>query len=339
MTLQDNQQLRALLSLPPIQTSASTALAVPEMPPREVVTGDQEIDAVLWLQKVVATGNRGLIDKALEAAKQIKTPMKDLAKRYTEHVSRASGGHFGAVLATFGFGELEDQAKEAIKRAALRRDEALSRFGTEEALFAELPAERACRLALKRLKRDDFGMYDDAQACEGFVNRSELVPGTISDCLYAIEFWHHLWSLRHAAVSDASDLPSSAYAHECYAFFMLADIRPRSREEAIAAFEHVQNSDRKGWAETDSILRNLVVSGWASPWVFSQDAQPPVGETVICVDLDTRNGRTDVNTATRQEGSDWTDPCSFWWMPVPPLPAIAWVEADQSAQEVSHETL
>ena len=56
MTLQDNQQLRALLSLPPIQTNASTALSVPEMPPREVVTRDQEIDAVLWLQKVVATG-------------------------------------------------------------------------------------------------------------------------------------------------------------------------------------------------------------------------------------------------------------------------------------------
>lgn len=264
MTLQDNQQLRALLSLPPIQPSASTALAVPEMPPREVVTGDQEIDAVLWLQKVVATGNRGLIDKALEAAKQIKTPMKDLAKRYTEHVSRASGGHFGAVLATFGFGELEDQAKEAIKRAALYH-EAMSRFGTEEALFAELPAERACRLALKRLKRDDFDMHDDAQARDGFEKRSELVPGTISDCLYAIEFWRHLWSLRHAAVSDDSDTPPAAYAHECYAFFMLADIRPLSREEAIAAFEHVLGSGRKDWAETDSILRNLVVSGWETP--------------------------------------------------------------------------
>lgn len=264
MTLQDNQQLRALLSLPPIQPSASTALAVPEMPPREVVTGDQEIDAVLWLQKVVATGNRGLIDKALEAAKQIKTPMKDLAKRYTEHVSRASGGHFGAVLATFGFGELEDQAKEAIKRAALYH-EAMSRFGTEEALFAELPAERVCRLALKRLKRDDFGMYDDAHARARFEKRPELVPGTISDCLYAIEFWHHLYSLRNAVDWNLSDLPRGAYAHECYAFFMLADIRPRSREEAIAAFEHVQSSDKGDWAETDSILQNLVISGWEAP--------------------------------------------------------------------------
>ncbi|MFT0532229.1 hypothetical protein ACMHYJ_05250 [Castellaniella hirudinis] len=261
MIHQDNQQLRELLSLPPIQPSASTAMAIPEMPPQEVVTGDQEIDTVLWLQKVVATGNRGLIDKALEAAKQIKTPMKDLGMRYANHIAKATGNAFGAAFASFGFGELEDQAKRSIQRAALRH-EAISRFSTEEALFAELPAERACRLALKRLKRDDFGMYDDAHARAQFEKRSELVPGTISDCLYAIEFWGHLYSLRNAVDWNFSDLPRGAYAHECYAFFMLADIRPRSREEAIAAFEHVLGSSRGDWAETDSILRNLVVSGW-----------------------------------------------------------------------------
>ena len=109
MTLQDNQQLRALLSLPPIQTNASTALAVPEMPPREVVTGDQEIDAVLWLQKVVATGNRGLIDKALEAAKQIKTPMKDLGERYAK-----MGFDFVAVASDLAY--MMRAAKAAVAR-------------------------------------------------------------------------------------------------------------------------------------------------------------------------------------------------------------------------------
>lgn len=259
----DNQQLRELFTLPPIQSSASTALAVPDMPPQKTVTGDLEVDAVLWLQSVVKTGNQALIDKALEAAKQIKTPMEILAKRYTDHVSRATGGHFGAVLATFGFGDLEDQAKTAIERAA-RQHEALSRFGTVDDLFAELPAERACRLALKRLRvSKGFGMYDDAQAHGRFEKRPEIVPATIDDCLHIIEFWGHLYRLRNSIDRDCYyESTRESYAHECYAFFKLGGVRPRSEEEAMAALEHVLSSDKGDWAETDGILRNLIASGW-----------------------------------------------------------------------------
>lgn len=265
MTTQNNQQLRALLTLPPIQPSANTSLVVPEMPRQEAVTGDLEVDAVLWLQKVVATGNQALIDKALEAAKKIKTPMDELGRRYTDHVSRASGGHFGAVLATFGFGDIEGKAKNAIERANHRR-EALARFGSEEALFVELPAERECRLALKQLKCDDFGMYDDAMACDRFEKRPKLVPASTDDCLYIIEFWDHLYRLRSSiGRNDHYENTKQAYAHECYAFFMLGDIQPRNKEEAVAAFEYVQASDRKEWAEVDGILRNLIVSGWRAP--------------------------------------------------------------------------
>lgn len=60
-----------------------------------------------------------------------------------------------------------------------------------------------------------------------------------------------------------------------------------------------------------------------SPWIFSQDAQPDVGVKVICLDLNPLDGSVDVNTATRDEGSDWTDPeCRFWWMHIPALPEI-----------------
>lgn len=58
-----------------------------------------------------------------------------------------------------------------------------------------------------------------------------------------------------------------------------------------------------------------------SPWIFSQDAQPPAGVEVIVLDINEIDGVTDINKAVRAEGSDWTDAeASFWWMHVPPLP-------------------
>lgn len=103
--MQDNQAFRALFTLPPIQPSNSTALAVPEMPMPKVVTGDREVDAVLWLQECVRTGHPALIDKALEAAKKITTPMEDLSLRYSQHLMRQNRSSMMAALCSMGFGE------------------------------------------------------------------------------------------------------------------------------------------------------------------------------------------------------------------------------------------
>ena len=62
-------------------------------------------------------------------------------------------------------------------------------------------------------------------------------------------------------------------------------------------------------------------SHYGSPWVFNQHAQPDAGVKVICLDVNELDGTTDVTTAIRTEGSDWTDPeCGFWWMHIPSLP-------------------
>ncbi len=42
-----NMTHRALFSLPPIKVSQQTALVVPELPPKQDVTSDKEIDSVL----------------------------------------------------------------------------------------------------------------------------------------------------------------------------------------------------------------------------------------------------------------------------------------------------
>ncbi|MCQ9615908.1 hypothetical protein L1889_03670 [Paenalcaligenes niemegkensis] len=265
--LNNNQQLRELFTLPPIQPSASTALAIPDMPPQQTVTGDHEVDAVLWLQSVVKTGNQGLIDKALEAAKQIKTPMKVLSDRYAHHASQANPKNTFAVLfATMGFGELEKQAKRAIEQAS-RRHEALSRFGDIDALFANTPAEDACVKALNRAKKNDrngFVTYDEEAAAKRFAKHPALVPTTIDDCLYAMEYSERLYFLRGSTVDYAGDTIPQVYAHETYCFTMMASIQPRDEQEAMRAFEYLQKEGRDQWSDAPAIYRNLIVSGWTT---------------------------------------------------------------------------
>lgn len=257
--MNNNEKLRELLALPPIQTSASTALVVPQMPPQQVVTGDREVDAVLWLQAVIATGDSDLIDKALESAKAITTPMKELGLRYGQHLARTHGA-LGAAFGSMGFGELEDQAKRAKEKAA-RRHDALSRFGDEKTLFADTAAEKACKAALRGLKQQEYPYFDPAAAAKRFGAREALRPHTLDDCLYAMEHWDKIDWLR-SAWENSGDPWRQVQAHDDYCFAMLANIKPRSQEEAIRALEYLDD-DRMDRNEAPAILRNLVVSGWS----------------------------------------------------------------------------
>ena len=260
--MENNQQLRALFALPPMPSSAGTALFIPELPPSQAVTGDGEIDAVLWLQSVVKTGNQVLIDMALESVKRITTPMKLLEDRYAAHVRKTHPDNVFAVLfATMDFGDLEKRAKQAVEKEARKR-EALSRFGSVEALFAATPAEAACGKALRGLKRKN-GFYDSRQARSRFERHPALVPATIDDCLYVFEYWERLYVLRSAAVDYAGDPLQETSEHDSYCFAKMSDVHPRSGAEAIRAFDHMNSCDRLGWSHGPEVLRNLIASGWA----------------------------------------------------------------------------
>lgn len=257
-THENNAAYRALFSLPPIRESSSTGLTIPAMPPQTAVTGDGEVDVMLWLQAVVDTGNQALIDKALEVAKRIKTPMKTLADRCTAHIMRSGGHTMQAVFATMGFGELEGRAKGSIAKAA-RRHEALSRFVTMEALFADAPAEAACKEALDAMEAVQANHYrfDKDQAAERFSARPALVPTTLEDCIFAMDFWDALYRLRSAA-GDIGDPDSAGQAHDDYAFASLARIPPRTTAEAIAVLDYLADHSAMDRAETNDILRNLI---------------------------------------------------------------------------------
>lgn len=258
---QDNLTFRWLLTLPPVQTSASTALAIPDTPAPKNETGDRELDAVLWLRDCIKTAHPALIESALGAFKQIKTPAKVLEKRYTDYVARVSKGHFGAVMMTFGFADLEGLAKRELNLAA-RRHELLARFGSIEAAFKNTAAEDACKKALRGLKRDKTWDNFDGEAAESrFAVKPELAPTTLDDCLHGMAFWRQLYSLRAAANEGLGDPHPAGEAHDYYCFDMLARIAPRSSSEALRVFEHLVDEQKMGYTDTPAILRNLIAGG------------------------------------------------------------------------------
>lgn len=252
----DNEAHRALFCLPPIHHSSQTLPAVPELPPQQRVTGDKEVDAVLWLRQVIGTGQAALIDKAMEAAKKLKTPLDKLEKRYRDWLTANQPGNLFAALSSFDFANLEGLAKSSIKKAA-RQNEARSRF--ENDLFADTPAESFCIAAMHGLTPDNFGWFTDTDADERFAKHVELLPHTLSDCLRELEYWRDLYHLRNSVDTYCSDGPDEAYARRRFVFRCLGRIRPRDKTEALAVLRYLTSEcDSLDDDGTDAILLNLI---------------------------------------------------------------------------------
>lgn len=252
----DNAAHRALFSLPPIRESSQTLPAVPELPPKERVTGDAELDAVLWLRAVINTGDAALIDKAMEAATRIKTPLKTLEERYTAFLRATNPGNPFAGLATLGFDDLKGLAAKAIKRNC-RRTEARARFGG--ALFDPTPAELFCIEALAGLERDGAPHgFDRNKVATRFKDRPDLMPQTLADCLHELCFWSDLYRLRETECLHGGDPVPEGAARDWFVFGMLAEIRPRTKEEAVAVLRYLGEEGRMDMQETNAILMNLV---------------------------------------------------------------------------------
>lgn len=252
----DNDQHRALFTLPPIMASQETLPSVPELPPQQRVTGDKEVDAVLWLRSIISTGQAALIERAMEAAKKIKTPLDVLEKRYRDHLAATSPGNLFAAMSSFGFADLESLASRAIEQHR-RRLEGVARFGA--ALMADTEAEVFCIEELRGLEATgQLGDFDKGAVAARFNAHSGLLPHTLADCLYELDYWHQLYLLRHAVDRDCSDGPPDASARDWFVFGLLAEIRPRDKTEALAVFRYLVSSDRNDMEESEAILCNLI---------------------------------------------------------------------------------
>ena len=255
----DNVRLRTLCSLPPIPQGAENLPAVPEIPSQKAVTGDCEVDAVLWLRECIATGQADLIELALKNAKKIRTPLPELEKRYTAIVREANPGNIFATFCTIGFAELEELAEKSKKNLALRY-EAFSRFG--ESLFEKTEAERYCIETMKGVEADRMGFIDEEKAAKRFRDNSDLLPHTLADCLHELEYWDRLSDLRHAVDWDSAESEHEVYARHIFVFACLGKIRPRSKDESMKVLRWLladkQSQNRFDDDRTDAVLVNLI---------------------------------------------------------------------------------
>ncbi|MBH3373913.1 hypothetical protein I5S63_13570 [Pseudomonas juntendi] len=245
-----------MFTLPPISASTETLPSVPELPPQEVVTGDKEVDAVLWLRSIISTGQSALIERAMEGAKKIRTPLDALEKRYRDYLVTTNPGHPFAAMSSFGFADLDALATRAIEQHRLRLEGA-ARFG--DALLADTEAESFCIAALRGLEATGhLGDFDKGQVAARFNAHPELLPHTLADCLYELDYWNQLYRLRNAVDRDASDGPPEATARDWFVFGLLAQIRPRDKAEGLAVFRYLVASQRDDMAESEAILCNLI---------------------------------------------------------------------------------
>lgn len=253
----DNAAHRALFALPPIKASAETLPSVPELPPQRAVTGDAEVDALLWLREIIETGQAALIERAMEAAERIKTPRDVLEKRYRDHLTATNPGNLFAALSSFDLGNLEGLAVRSVEKHRLRI-EGRARFGDN--LLADTDAEVFCIEALDGLRPGQWGMLDQGEVAERFKARPDLLPYTLADCLHELAYWADLYRLRNAVGQFAGDGdgPEEASARERFVFALLGEIRPRNREEAKAVLRYLIANRRKDDQEADAILDNLI---------------------------------------------------------------------------------
>ena len=257
----NNTAARAFFALPPLVQASTTAVAAPAaLPVQRNVTGDTDTDAMLWLREVIQTGDSALIATAMQAAKRVKTPVKELERRYGDYLLRASGGNtLQAAFGSIGFGDLQGLAKGVLDRQARCR-EAVARFGSEAAVFADTAPELFCIQALAKVKPEaKWGSYPLQATCTAFEAHAAMRPHTLSDCLAELAFWNALYHLRSAWPNSGDDLPQVSarrdYLHRC-----MGVLRSKGRDEAKAVLRYLAGPGQDALDEeaTDLVLENLI---------------------------------------------------------------------------------
>lgn len=85
------------------------------------------------------------------------------------------------------------------------------------------------------------------------------MPHTLSDCLHELAYWNDLHCLRKACdTSGDYEHRMESSARDWFIFGQLAELRPRTRDEAKDTLRYLMVSDRQGMPEADRILENLV---------------------------------------------------------------------------------
>lgn len=192
----------------------------------------------------------------MEAAKRIKTPFKQLEERYRHWLQAKHPNNMFAALSSFDLGNLESLAKSSVEKLR-RQTEARSRFG--DRIFSLTDAEVFCASVLDGLKPVDHFDLDKSEVAARFTARPDLMPNTLSDCIYELEYWNSLYWLRNACERYSGDPAPEASARDWFVFELLAQIRPRHKDEAKAVMRYLSISGRADHRQDcDRIIDNLL---------------------------------------------------------------------------------
>ncbi|WP_051603021.1 hypothetical protein [Simplicispira psychrophila] len=157
------------------------------------------------------------------------------------------------------FADLAGHAKRVIDRQTRQR-EAVARFGSEAAMWADQATELFCIDALIDLEPSGmFDEYDGDDVVKAFEAHATLRPHTLADCLHELGYWSALYTQR-SAWPDAGDGLPQTRTREDYLRRCLSVLRPKSRDDAKAVLRHIAD-DRDSFGNeevTDAILENLI---------------------------------------------------------------------------------
>jgi hypothetical protein len=237
-----NPEHQRLFSIPTPAPSTERALVSAPLPDPEAITGDRELDAVLWLGHVIKTAvEPAVLDRAAEAASQITTPAKEIEQRYADWLQRQPGAHpFQIAFAVVGAGDLEKQIERARERISVYR-EGLALFGSHEAAMMPTPAEQMILDTIAPLPDGEHWNWTPDELARLFAR--SINPASLTEVVNELRYWSWLGHLRWKMAEthgDYSDDSAEIDARRWWAESLLTTMLPQTRTEAGAVVDAIK---------------------------------------------------------------------------------------------------
>jgi hypothetical protein len=233
-----NPEHRRLFAIPHPKPSDSTALAVPQLPEARTVTGDREVDAMLWLKEVCQTARDvAIVDRALEAAAKIQTPAKAIEDRYVAWLRLQPELHpLQIAFASIGIADIERHAETARERIA-KHAEGMAAFGSYEVAMNDTPAERMVFETVGAVL-DGEELWRAKSDRLGALFTESVNPATLTECMAELRYWQWLHDIRwrmgqteHPDEFQGDD--DRIDARRWFVEGLLTELAPVDRAEAI----------------------------------------------------------------------------------------------------------
>ncbi|ELY3856763.1 helix-turn-helix domain-containing protein [Providencia rettgeri] len=260
--------------------SHSTELAtIKPLPKQEKITGNKQVDAYLWVMRVIGLNEPAHLPKAEQALEKITITPKEAQKVYEEYLYQAGAHPFQVVFGIMGIDDPKDKiqkAREAIEKAKQVRGV----FGNYDNAFEDVEAEKLIKSSQNYIDDPFYGWTkkeikqgfrkggcdiekEKEDKARGFVDVLPN-PETLTDVVREMDYWNWLYQMRSSAEKEmgyqfAGEQADYVYFRERWLETQLQVIRPTDREEAKAVWHWLKNSESMEYLpERDDVIDNLI---------------------------------------------------------------------------------